>query len=368
MVTILIPSYEPDQRLLRLVEDLQEVTGMPILIVDDGSGEAYRPIFEAAEAAGCTVLTHRINQGKGAALKTGFRYLRDTGTASSGVVCADSDGQHLPQDILRIARTVSERPGEIILGCRHFTGKVPFRSRFGNSATRWVYAVSTGRRIQDTQTGLRGYSPELLDWLLQVPGDRFEYEMNLLLDAQTEGVTLTEMSIDTVYLNENESSHFRPLTDSARVYLPILKFSASSLLSAGIDFALLFVLQAMTGSLFLAVAGARLISSVFNYSMNRTYVFARGRKRSSVYSSMPRYFALVLVVLLLNYGVMALYNHAIGVPLFASKVLTEATVFAFSFWAQRRFVFRRDGSREEQRRVAPTVRTADVTCAKTGKL
>lgn len=356
MTTLLIPSYEPDERLLALISQLQAQTSMPILIVDDGSGQAYRPLFEAAEAAGCTVLTHPVNLGKGAALKTGFRYLRETCPAGEGVVCADSDGQHLPQDIVRIARTVRERPGEIIMGSRHFTGKVPFRSRFGNSATRMIYTFSTGQRIQDTQTGLRGYSPELLNWLLRVPGERFEYEMNMLLEAQSEGVPLYEVPIDTVYLNENESSHFRPLADSARVYLPILKFSASSLMSAGVDFALLFLLQAVTNNLFLSVACARLCSSVFNYTMNRTYVFARGNKRTSVYSSMPKYFALVLAVLLLNYAFMAVYHSGLGLPLLLSKILTEATLFFFSFWSQRRFVYA--GAEHEAQEAPPVHRTS----------
>lgn len=336
MTTVLIPSYEPDERLLGLVRQLQEETDMPIVIVDDGSGPRYREIFAQAEDLGCTVLTHPVNLGKGRALKTGFRHMQKLGDA---VVCADSDGQHLPKDIARIADALSARPSHIVMGSRYFTGKVPFRSRFGNSVTRLIYAFSTGRRIQDTQTGLRGFGPELLDWLLEVPGDRFEYEMNMLLEAQTEGVAIYEVPIETVYLNKNESSHFRPLADSARVYLPILKFSASSLMSAVLDFALVALIQMMTVNLFFAVAGARLFSSVFNYTMNRTYVFARGHKRSSVYSSMPRYFALVIAVMLLNYVFMVLYHTGVGIPLMAAKLLTEGSVFLFSFWAQRRFVY-----------------------------
>lgn len=244
-MTILIPSYEPDERLISLIHHLKEVSDDSILVVDDGSGEEYRGIFDSAKQAGCTVLTHKMNQGKGCALKTGFDYVRQQG-GSDGVVCADSDGQHLPEDILRLTKVVREHRNHIVLGSRQFTGKVPLRSRIGNSATRLVYSLATGKPIQDTQTGLRGYSSEMLDWLCQIPGNRFEYEMNMLLEAPHVGYDLVEVPIDTIYLDDNKSSHFRPLADSARVYFPFLKFCASSGFAAILDFILLFLLQGMT--------------------------------------------------------------------------------------------------------------------------
>lgn len=336
-MTILIPAYEPDQRLLHLIRQLQLNSLTDILIIDDGSGEAYRPIFNLAEAAGCKVLRHETNLGKGRALKTGFRYLLQTG-ASGGVICADSDGQHLPSDILRICEALEEGATGIILGSRRFNGKVPLRSRFGNSVTRAVYAFTTGSKIYDTQTGLRGYSADMLDWLCRIPGERFEYEMNLLLDAHKERISIQEVFIDTVYLDKNQSSHFRPLADSLRVYLPLLLFSASSLLSALLDFLLLLLLQHLGGNLLVAVAGARLCSSIFNYAMNRSMVF--GKSSDAVVSlSLPKYFTLVLLVLLCNYGFMYAYHTAIGIPLIVSKLLTEATLFLFSYWAQRKYVY-----------------------------
>ncbi len=342
-MTILIPSYEPDDRLLALVRRLKEERQDDILIVDDGSGERYHGIFESARKAGCTVLTHRVNQGKGRALKTGFDYIRRIGDKAD-VVCADSDGQHLPGDIARVATAVREHRGGIVLGSRQFAGKVPLRSRFGNSATRIVYACATGKAIQDTQTGLRGYPPELLDWLCDVPGDRFEYEMNVLLEAPRAGIPMIEVPIDTVYLNGNESSHFRPLADSARIYFPFLKFCASSGFAAIVDFLLLFVLQWMSANLLLAVIGARLCSSALNFATNRRFVFFR-REKAAGSASMPirrsaaRYFSLVLVILAANYGLLHLMYDNIGIPLFLAKLLTEALLFLFSYGVQRKFVY-----------------------------
>ncbi|WP_434752230.1 GtrA family protein [Paenibacillus amylolyticus] len=337
-MTILIPSYEPDVRLLNLVMQLQTFKLGPIIIVDDGSGPGYRGIFDTAEAYGCIVLTHEVNQGKGRALKTGFQHIKEHGP-QAGVVCADSDGQHLPHDIRRIVETLLTQTSlGIVLGSRRFTGKVPARSRLGNAVTRAVFSLTTGSKVHDTQTGLRGFPYAMLDWLCQIPGERFEYEMNMLLTAHKERYEITEQFIDTVYLDHNESSHFRPLADSFRIYMPILMFSTSSLLSALIDFGLLFIMQYFTHHLFLSVAAARLCSSMFNYSVNRKYVFSAGRS-SKVRQSLLKYFTLMLLVLLLNYGLLYFYNEKLIIPLLAAKILTEISIFVFSYWAQRRFVY-----------------------------
>lgn len=355
MGTILIPAYEPDDRLLELICHLKKTSPDRLLIVDDGSGKAFRPVFEAAEAAGCTVLRHEVNCGKGCALKTGFRYLLESGEPG-GVVCADSDGQHLPADIMQVAEAVRGPGRRIVLGSRRFAGKVPLRSRFGNTVTRTAFSLSSGAKIYDTQTGLRGFSSDLLEWLCEVPGERFEYEMNMLLNAAKEEMSIEEIWIDTVYLDQNKSSHFRPFADSFRVFLPILRFSGSSIFAAGLDFALLFLMQGLGVGLAFSVAGARICSALVNYTMNRKFVFTpqaglgfraaglttsidSGRDAAKDYRSMARYFLLVLLVMLLNMGLMYLFHETIGIPLFAAKLLTEVSLFFFSFWAQRKFVF-----------------------------
>lgn len=334
---VLIPAYEPDKRLLELILHLKASGISDILVVDDGSGERYAPLFREAELEGCTVLAHPVNRGKGRALKTGFRYLLDAGRGDT-VVCADSDGQHLPRDIMRVAQAVGEAPDRMVLGSRQFTGKVPLRSSIGNTATRKIYSLLADIPLQDTQTGLRGYPPAMLEWLCQVPGERFEYEMNLLLQAPGAGYSFLELPIETVYIDHNHSSHFRPLADSLKIYWPIVKFGSVSLISALLDILLLMLIQSGTGNLLLAVWGARLCSAAFNYGMNKTFVFTGG-KPAPVRRSMSKYIALAGVVLLLNYGLMSLLFGQAGLPLLAAKLLTEATLFLFSYWCQQRFVY-----------------------------
>lgn len=338
---ILIPAYEPDIRLAELVYQLKRSCDYPIVVVNDGSAAEYEPLFDSVREQGCTVLRHSRNQGKGMALKTGFSYIRLLKEAE-GVVCADCDGQHLPQDILQVASEVKRRPGCIVLGSRRFVGQVPLRSRFGNSLTRMVFAFSTGKTVHDTQTGLRGYSADMLDWLLGIPGERYEYEMIMLLEAASGGYGFREVGIDTVYLEENQSSHFHAIKDSYRVYVPILKFCATSLLSFALDFALLMILSALSGSLLTSVAGARAVSSVFNYSMNKVFVF--GKRHSRVSASLPKYFGLVLIILFFNYLLMAFFIQYIGIPLVWAKLMTETLLFLFSYWMQRVFVFKEKGA------------------------
>lgn len=338
-MTILIPAYKPDQRLLTLVNQLRRECSDEIVIVDDGSGPQYAEVFQEALQQRCVVLRHEINQGKGRALKTGFTFIKQSGE-SSGVVCADCDGQHLPQDVRRIAEAIPAHRTDIILGTRGFTGRVPFRSRFGNSVTRTVFALASGIKIPDTQTGLRGFSIEMLDWLCSIPGERFEYEMNMLLLASQSGFGIHQVKIATLYPRQNHSTHFRTIPDAIRVYLPIVKFSASSLVAGLVDFALLLLIKAWTANLLLAVVTARVISALLNYTANRCLVFSRGRE-ITIKGSLPRYSLLASCVLLLNYLLLHFLNEVALFPLVFAKMLTELLIFLFSFWCQTKFVFKR---------------------------
>jgi glycosyltransferase involved in cell wall biosynthesis len=222
---VVAPVYQPGHHLIRFVTELREAAPhVGVVVVDDGSGPAYAGVLEAAEGAGCAVLRHPANRGKGAALKTGLRHVAGSDPGRH-VVTADADGQHSVGDVLRVADHV-RLTGRIVLGVRRFSGAVPLRSRFGNTLTRLLFRAATGRPVQDTQTGLRAYPDRLLDWLLSVPGERFEYEMNVLLRAARAGHPIEELAIATTYLDDPGSSHFGSLTDSARVYWPLLRYAA----------------------------------------------------------------------------------------------------------------------------------------------
>lgn len=355
VMIVLIPAYEPDLRLARLVRTLLASDAVAhVLVVDDGSGPAHDGVFAVVSDAGAHVLRFPTNRGKGAALRSGFAWVAEHHPGQP-VVCADCDGQHTPEDILRVAGLVEA--GTVVLGGRRFTGKVPLRSRLGNAASRRVFRLVSGQLVHDTQTGLRAYPPDLLEWVATVDGDRFEYEFNLLLGARTAGVRLREVPIATIYLAENASSHFRPVRDSLRIYAPLLRFAGSSLASYTLDLALVVALEASTGSLLAAVLGARLASASLNFHLNRTRVF---RHRGSRVDAACRYVVLASVLLLVNYlGLSALM--AVGWGLAGSKVLVEAVLFGASYVAQHRSVFRDDDRRGTVgvgQQAAPAARSA----------
>lgn len=339
---ILIPAYEPDQQLPALIRCIRETAPWAtVVVVDDGSGPAYREVFDGVRALGCHVIGYSLNRGKGFALKTGFGFIADH-LPGRNVVCADSDGQHTIVDILRVAAAVSGDPVQggptaMVLGTRSFTGNVPARSRFGNNATRLLFTLATGERVADTQTGLRGYPASMLPWLRSVHGERYEYELNLLLEARQAGYAIRSVDIATVYLDHNAGSHFRPLADSARIYAPLLKFLASSFTAFLVDTVMFLILNAATDSLLIAVVGARALSSAVNFAVNRRVVFEHGREKPAAQTGV-RYFSLVLVLLAANFALIAALD-AVSLPPLAAKILAEAALLAISYAVQQRFLF-----------------------------
>ncbi|SCF10733.1 Glycosyltransferase involved in cell wall bisynthesis [Micromonospora haikouensis] len=333
---VLVPAYEPDEKLLHLIRDLDRHR---VVVVDDGSGPGYADLFARAAGLGAEVVTLPVNRGKGHALRTGFAHLRDHHPGRD-VVCADSDGQHRPEDVRAVADRLAASGADMVLGARRFTGGVPARSRFGNAATRLVFRAATGRTLRDTQTGLRGYPARMLGWLGTVGGDRFEYEVRLLLRAVREGLRIEEVEIATVYLAGNASSHFRPLRDSARIYRPLFAFTASSLLGFSIDAILFLVFAGTTGSVLVAAVAARLISATVNFTVNRCWIFGGGRARAPIVASTGRYALLALTVLAANVAMIESLAMLTG-SVVAAKVLTEPTLFAAGFLAQRYVVFPR---------------------------
>jgi putative flippase GtrA len=337
---LLIPSYEPDEQLVSLVGALRAAhQDLPIVIVNDGSSAAYDEIFRAIASDHVTVVAHRENLGKGRALKTGFAHIAQA-FPGADVVCADSDGQHRMHDIMRVGEALHGRDATIVLGAREMTGHIPMKSRFGNGLTRLVYRLSTGREVHDTQTGLRAYPASMLPWLQAIEGDHFEYEMSVLLDAARAGFTVEEVVIDTVYLEGNASTHFRPVVDSARVYLPFVKFSLSSFAAFLLDVVLLFIFKAMFGHLLTAVILSRLISATTNFLVNRKLVFGHAHQ-ARLARAAGRYFSLAVAILAVNYVLLRLLYDRFGLPLLAAKLLTEISLFVIGFHVQRHFVFAR---------------------------
>ncbi len=347
---VVIPAYQPDEKLLKLVLELKDKTDYPIVIVDDGSSEECRSLFEQLTEY-AVVLHHDVNKGKGRAMKTAFEYIKDSGlyAPDDGIVTVDADGQHLPEDILRVCDEFRQDPSSLVIGGRRFSGRIPLRSRLGNGITRFVFALTTGVRVHDTQTGLRAFAVKRIDEMLKINGDRYEFEINQLLYCTKHRIKIKEVEIETVYIDENRSSHFHPFRDSFRIYKTILGFIGSSILCWLIDYVLLLVLteafSAGTGGAGLRVFGlvlepklpaiiiARVVSSIVNYMLNHRVVFKSGGK-----ASIFRYYLTVAALLIINYALLQLMTAA-HIPLAAAQILAQFIIYPLSFIIQRKFVF-----------------------------
>lgn len=332
---VLIPAYKPDARMVTLCAELIGA-GLSVLLVDDGSGPEYRTFFEEAQALGCQLERHAVNLGKGRALKTGINRVLNEYGQSMPVVTADADGQHTCADILRIAQAMREAPDALIMGSRAFTGNVPFKSRAGNAITRHVYRFVTGIKCHDTQTGLRGIPAQALGAMLQFSGERYEYEMTMLLKLRDLDMPLREVPIETIYIDDNKGSHFNPLRDAARIYSVILRFLLSSLLSFALDYALYLTCLHLFGfAPWVCYALARVFSSLFNYWLNRMAVFGgRGGK-----ASILRYYLLAAAQLSVGAGLVELLHTSLGLNASWIKIPVDIVLFLISYVLQRDFVF-----------------------------
>ena len=231
---VCIPAYKPDHRLLDLVEALENVGLIRIVLADDGSGSEYTPVFCRAEEMGCTIVHHAHNMGKGAALRTGIEKAVHQFGKDINVITADADGQHLAQDIVRIADAMDTYPDHLVLGVRDFDKEnVPPKSRMGNRITSAFFRAATGVSCNDTQTGLRGIPASLIPLALRCKGDRYDYEMNFLTEA-VKSAPLLMIPVETVYEDGNKGSHFRPVRDSFLIYREPLKKAGIGLAAAGL--------------------------------------------------------------------------------------------------------------------------------------
>ena len=315
---IIIPAYKPSIKLKKLIQNLQQEWVSKIICIDDGSGKEFAEIFYEIERIGnVCVLKHAINMGKGRALKTAFNYIMNELPDNDMVITVDADGQHTLEAIDKVYHAFCGN-NHMILGKREFTNinskkKIPFRSRFGNNLTRWVFNFLCNVNVSDTQTGLRAIPMTILPYLMEVPGERYEYETNCLLWCKDNSIELNEVEIETIYENNNESSHFNPLGDSLKIYKVIFKY---------------------------------LCSSIINFIINKKVVF---KTTGKVWYQGIKYFLLVLLSGTISAIAVFGFQMAISENLVIAKVIVEIILFFFNFYIQKNFIFAKgkDSSKEE---------------------
>lgn len=278
---VLIPAYEPDERLLALVEQLAREK-LDVLVVDDGSSESCQPIFKATEAY-AHVLHAAKNGGKGSALKMGMGVLREVYPEATHFITADADGQHTVEDILRVRRELQKGAG-FVLTMRQFHRDIPFRSKLGNNLSRFIYTILSGHFFRDNQSGLRGFDVAHIDWLLRVKGEKYDFEMNALYFADKQHLSITTVPIDAIYIDGNSSSHFDPVLDTLRIYRQLFSSAVGSFVSMALIELMILASSIILGHKFLriTVPSAGAIGLAVHLLVDRLFVFRRVRYRDSM--------------------------------------------------------------------------------------
>ena len=327
-IIALIPAYEPEESMLTLLEGIKKDTDMDIVVVNDGSSNACDAIFNKAKEF-AKVLEHEVNKGKGRALKTGLGYINDNYSTEYIVVTMDADGQHTIEDALKICKVIEKSPDILVLGKRFFGNDVPLRSRFGNAM-------------------LRAFSYKLMPLMLDIKGERYEYEMNVLMECPKNGIEIKEVDIATIYINNNSSSHFNVLKDSYRVYKEIFKFCAASIVCFLVDYmlyclGLIFTVSLGKGlSTVVSNVFARIISSILNFTLNKKVVFKRKGNTLKLAAS---YFLLALFILAGNTLVLKMFVEVLNIESKVAKLITELIFFIISWFIQKFLIFKK---REEE--------------------
>jgi glycosyltransferase involved in cell wall biosynthesis len=336
---LLIPAYKPSQELpalVRRIRDLDEGGALgPVLVVNDGSGPDFDPVFAALRGLnGVSVVDHAINLGKGAALKTGFNHALVTWPDASGIVTADADGQHAPEDVLRVALALIETPGDLVLGVRQFR-QIPLRSLVGNKISRLVFRIFAGFGLSDTQTGLRGWPKTYCLDALRITLNGYDFELESLM-KKTTGRRLREVPIQTIYLDGNQSSHFNPIRDSMRISFVFLRYCGSSALAATVDYLVFMGTLEWSGSIASAQFLARTAAVMVAFVVARNLVF---QSRTNWAGSLVKYLLLVAAMGVVSYSMIQFLHTRVGVGVLVAKLLSEGILFLGNFAVQRDFIF-----------------------------
>lgn len=355
-IYVLIPSLNPNDNFVDFVDSLMQSGLKNVVVVDDGSDFDKKDIFNQLARHGAIVINHDSNKGKGAALKTGFKFVYENDVNAVGIVTMDSDGQHSIQDAGKIAAALMDNNDSIVIGTRDFNkNNVPKKSKVGNRITSRVFRLLYHRTVSDTQTGLRGIPLSIIPLLLQIRGNRFEYETAMLLDAFDKDIPIVEVPIETIYLRENKETHFNPFTDSIKIYLIIFKYfilySCSGLLSFFIDIMVYAILTKLAFKnlrpeycILWGTIGGRVVSSVFNFTVNKIKVF---NPTNGLGNSLVRYYLLCLCRVLVSSGTVALLYFATKWDTTIIKTIIDFILFLLCFKLQKQWVFKKNKSKTD---------------------
>lgn len=330
---LVIPAYEPSDSLCDIISDIP--SDYTIIIVDDGSkSQNSSQVFSDLEHKNnITILRHLSNKGKGAALKTAFLYAYEHFDFKY-LITLDADGQHLPEDVMRITSVAEDNSNySIILGTRNFDHKTPFKSRIGNKLTSLIFKYVYNYNLKDTQTGLRAIKRCILPQISKIESNKYDFETDTLIYLIKNRHLIHCVDISTVYIDDNRSSHFNPIKDSILIYKSLLSFAFTAFISFSVDYILFALILYFTESILISALLARLTSGTINFYLNYSIFLGYRSQRKSY---MTLYIILFICIFTASYlGIILLSN--LQIPILLSKLLVDFTLFFISFFTQRKF-------------------------------
>ena len=334
---VLIPAYNPNIDIMNEFLGKLKASFQNIVIVNDGSSSQYS-LFFAKLSTEYPTISHYKNLGKGRALKTGINYILNNYPNIKAIITADCDGQHTVKDIKKCYHKWQKSKSSLILGCRDFTNeKVPLKSRYGNKITKDIFMLFTGLKISDTQTGLRVIPKEVSSIILDVKGERYEYETNVLLETKKLDIPIVEEKISTIYINNNKESHFNPIKDSIEIYKLFIKYIISSLSSFALDIILFTIFIKLTNKIITSSIISRIISSIYNYLINKNLIFKKNNDKTLL-----KYYTLVIIQLTISATITKLLNNYITLNIVIIKIIVDIFIFIINFIIQREIIFKKN--------------------------
>lgn len=342
---LIIPAFEPNRALIDIISSVLalqlsfERSNLKIMVVDDGSvsSEAIA-VFSAIKEMWPEVDLVELdkNVGKGEALKIALYRIQQHMPDIEWVVTADADGQHLPKDICALIEA-GERLGTPALGVRAFDTDVPLRSHIGNSVTRGLFKVIYGGNIADTQTGLRGFSHDAIDDLLDIKVGKYAFELEALILFVKQG-GLRQIPITTVYEPSNPTSHFRPFLDSMHIYWVLLRHIICTVLAMFAEVGIFYALSKFGLGVALALTIARIVAGTALFFAARQVVFG---SKASFGLQAAKYLMLVVANLVVTIWIVNWLTDTFYSNLIPSLFVAYSGLFIANFLVQKVLIFAR---------------------------
>ncbi len=336
-----IPAYNPDEQLVTVVQNIQQVSNRKIFIIDDGSDEStqfiFKKLLQEVNSSNIILLKHAINLGKGAAFKTVFNHILVNFPAIQGVVTLDSDGQHSTKDCLQILEELKNNEKSFVLGYRTFSKDIPLKSYIGNNISKFIYRLILGKDFKDTQTGLRGLGRSFMKKCLTIKSNRFEFETEQLAMAVNNTIQIIEIPIQTIYIENNKASSFRPLVDSFKIYFVLFRYGLSSIVTAVVDFIIFIVALSLGVNIFMANMIARTGALGVQFVLLDKFVFHTKAKLTNFIL----FVMYVYIMGIISAWVQMSLIEYMSISKVGAKIIVEAILFFVNFAFLRLYIFTR---------------------------